>query len=274
MKNFKNKTAVVTGAASGIGRAIAERCVQEGAHVVLADIEAPALQETERALTALGGQVLAVQTDVADSQAIARLADAAYARFGAVQLLFNNAGVAAGSTVWESTLADWQWVIGINLSGVFYGIREFVPRMLAQNGECHIINTASMFGLISGSNAGVYKATKHAVVSLSETLCCELADRNSKIKVSVLCPAWVRTRILQSERNRDPALQNPPVARTQQAAGEDFQKLVDNGMAPQEVAGHVFDAIRNEQFYILPHPEWKALIEQRMQNILQGKTPM
>ncbi len=273
MKDFKNKTAVVTGAASGIGRAIAERCVREGAHVVLADIEVPALQETERALTALGGQVLAVQTDVADNQAIARLADAAYARFGAVHLLFNNAGVGAGTTVWESTLADWAWVIGINLSGVFYGIHTFVPRMLAQNSECHIVNTASIAGLISGTGLGVYKATKHAVVSLSETLCCELAERGSKIQVSVLCPAWVNTQIMTSERNRSPALQNPPSDNVPSANDLALQQMVATGMAPQELAGHVFDAIRNEQFYILPHPDWKALIEQRMQNILQGRTP-
>ncbi len=217
--------------------------------------------------------MLAVKTDVADSQAIERLADAAYARFGAVHLLFNNAGVGAGTTVWESTLADWTWMMGINLNGVFHGIHTFVPRMLAQDCECHIVNTASMFGLISGPGAGIYKASKHAVVSLSETLSCELAERDSKIKVSVLCPAWVKTKILNSARNRSAALRNSKAERAPSAHGRAFQKAIRSGMEPHEVAGRVFDAIRDEHFYILTHPDWNPQIQRRMDNILHGRPP-
>ena len=236
--------------ASGIGRAIAEQCVREGAHVVLADIEEPALRSTARALTELGAQVLAVH------------------------LLFNIAGVAAGTTVWESTLADWTRVMGINLNGVFHGIHTFGPRMLAQDDECHIVNTASIAGLISSPGLGIYKASKHAVVSLSETLSCELAERGVKIKVSVLCPYWVKTQILRSQRNRSPALENPSSdCREVSAWAQAAQLAVKTGMEPHDVAGHVFDAIRGEHFYILTHPDWNPLIQQRMDNILQGRPP-
>lgn len=277
MKEFKGKVAVVTGAASGIGRALAERSAQEGMKVVLADIEEAALAQAERELRAAGASVLAVRTDVSKADDIAALAQKTLDAFGAVHLLFNNAGVSAGTTVWESTQADWEWVIGVNLWSVIHATRIFVPLMLAQESECHIVNTASVAGLVSGPGLGVYKVTKHGVVSLSETLQCELVERGSKIKVSLLCPGWVNTRIMESARNRPGELQNAPgsvvLAPETKARIQEIAHAVQSGSSPQQVAQQVFDAVKKEQFYILTHPEWKPLIRQRMENILNEESP-
>jgi NAD(P)-dependent dehydrogenase (short-subunit alcohol dehydrogenase family) len=277
MKEFGDKVAVVTGAASGIGRGLAERCMQEGMKVVLADIDETALAQTERELKDAGAHVVAVRTDVSKFGDVDALAQRTLDAFGAVHMLFNNAGVGAGATVWESTLEDWQWVMGINLWGVIHGIRTFVPLMLRQADECHIVNTASITGLVSGPALGIYKVTKHGVVSLSETLYYELATMGSKIGVSVLCPAGVRTRIMDSARNRPVELQNasasesahPAVAQTE----EMLRQLVETGMSPSQVAGAVFDAIRDERFYILTHEDWKPLVQKRMDDILQERNP-
>lgn len=277
MKELKGKVAVVTGAASGIGRALAERSAQEGMKVVLADIEEAALAQAERELRAAGASVLAVRTDVSKADDIAALAQKTLDAFGAVHLLFNNAGVSAGTTVWESTQADWEWVIGVNLWSVIHATRIFVPLMLAQESECHIVNTASVAGLVSGPGLGVYKVTKHGVVTLSETLQCELVERGSKIKVSLLCPGWVNTRIMESGRNRPGELQNAPgsvvLAPETKARIQEIAHAVQSGSSPQQVAQQVFDAVKKEQFYILTHPEWKPLIRQRMENILNEESP-
>lgn len=277
MQEFKDKVAVITGAASGIGRGIAERCAQEGMKLVLADVEETALTQTERELQSAGARTISVRTDVSKAKDIEELAQKALESFGAVHLLFNNAGVGAGTTIWESTLADWEWVFGVNLWGVIHGIRTFVPIMLDQNTECHIVNTASIAGLISGSGLGIYKVTKHGVVSLSETLSSELTERNAKIKVSVLCPMWVNTRIMESERNRPAGLQNSSANESMRpeiaAMANQIIHAVQTGISPEEVADHVFDAIRNERFYILTHPESKTLIRRRMHNILHDHNP-
>src|SRR6266536_1627947 len=210
MKVFQDKVAVVTGAASGIGRALAAKSAQEGMKIVLADVEESALKQAEEELKASGARVLAVRIDVSQAADVERLAQQAFATYGAVHLLCNNAGVAAGTTVWESSLADWQWVLGVNLWGVIHGMHFFVPRMLAQDSEGHIVNTASSAGLVASSGLGIYKVSKHGVVTLSETLALELAARGTKLKASVLCPEWVNTRILDAERNRPQALANAP----------------------------------------------------------------
>jgi NAD(P)-dependent dehydrogenase (short-subunit alcohol dehydrogenase family) len=277
MKEFRDKVAVITGAASGIGRGLAERCVREGMKVVLADIDETALVQTERELKAASAGVLAVRTDVSKPGDIDALAQMTLNTFGAVHLLFNNAGVGAGTTVWESTLEDWQWVLGVNLWGVIYGVRAFVPIMLKQADECHIVNTASIAGLISGPGLGVYKVTKHGVVSLSETLCCELAAMRSKIGVSVLCPGWVNTRIMDSERNRPVELQNAPEMEAMNPiaaqAQEMIRQLVATGMSPSQVADAVFDAIREGRFYILTHADFKPLVQKKMDDILLERNP-
>jgi NAD(P)-dependent dehydrogenase (short-subunit alcohol dehydrogenase family) len=202
MREFKGKVAVITGGASGIGRGIAERCVREGMKVVLADIDEANLAKTETELKTLGGTVLGVRTDVSKRSDVEHLARQAFDAFGQVHLLFNNAGVAAGGAAWEATWNDWEWVIGVNLWGVIHGIKVFTPLMLAQNTECHIINTSSSAGLIAGGSSAPYSVTKHAVVALSESLYLTLQQRNSLVKVSVLCPGLVRTNIINAERNR------------------------------------------------------------------------
>jgi NAD(P)-dependent dehydrogenase (short-subunit alcohol dehydrogenase family) len=277
MQDFQGKVAVVTGAASGIGRALAGRAAQEGMRVVLADVEEGALGRASAELEATGTRVLAARTDVSKAEEVEALAQKTLETFGAVHLLFNNAGVGAGTTVWESTLADWKWVIGVNLWGVIHGIHTFVPLMLKQETEGHIVNTASMAGLVSGPALGVYKVTKHGVVTLSETLSHELALTGSKIKVSVLCPGWVQTRILESERNRPASLQNDPAQVQVNPAGEAIfqmvQQAVAQGMPPEEVAGLVFQAIRDERFYILTDPKMLGAVQTRMEDILQGRNP-
>ena len=281
MQNFKEKVAVITGAASGIGFAIAERCVQENMRVVMADIEETALRQAESRLRAAGGTVVAVRTDVSHFEDLEALAKHTLEAFGAVHLLINNAGVGAGSSVWESSIADWEWVIGVNLMGVIHGLRAFVPIMLVQNSEGHIVNTASVAGLLNYHPSAPYQVSKHAVVALSENLYFSLAYRQSKLKVSVLCPGWVNTKILESERNRPEGLLNPPPSQPldpaiqayiEQMVGE-MRKAVETGMKPGQVANLVFDAIRNEQFYIVTHPEFNPMIKRRMEDIVAQRNP-
>jgi NAD(P)-dependent dehydrogenase (short-subunit alcohol dehydrogenase family) len=277
MKEFKGKVAVITGAASGIGRGIAEHCVQKEMKVVLADIEEAALRETKKTLQAKGASVLAVRTDVSKAGDIETLARKTLDAFGSVHLLFNNAGVQTRKTVWESTLADWEWVISINLWGVIHGVRIFVPLMLQQQTECYIVNTASSVGLISGPGTATYRATKHAVVSLSETLYLELRQRKAPIGVSVLCPSFVRSRLNEAERNRPAELQNPPGKNPptpeEEALERFFQEMNESGITPERCADLVFKAIQNNTFYILTHPEVSTAIQRRMEDILQGRNP-
>jgi NAD(P)-dependent dehydrogenase (short-subunit alcohol dehydrogenase family) len=274
MKEFQGKVAVITGAASGIGRALAERCVQEGMKAVLADVEGGALAEAEASMRASGATVLAVRTDVSQAGEVEALARKTLDAFGAVHLLCNNAGVATAGSVWESTLADWEWVLGVNLWGVIHGVRVFVPLMLAQDAECHIVNTASTAGLISGPGVGAYNVTKHGVVALSETLHHELAERGAKVRVSVLCPGIVRTRIMEGARNRPGHL--PVAGPPHPVDGERWEalrQLVQAGTPPGQVADAVFTALREDRFYILPHPEVKEYVRRRMEDVLQERSP-
>lgn len=281
MKTFHGKVAVITGAASGIGRALAEQCVQEGMKVVLADVEEQALRQTSRDLAAQGAETLAVQTDVSQAGDVERLAQIAFETYSAVHLLFNNAGVGAGKSAWESTLADWEWVLGVNLYGVIHGIRSFVPRMLESEARGYIVNTASMAGLTSSPGLSVYMASKHAVVSLTETLYHELTLRGANIGVSVLCPGFVKTRIQDAERNRPSRLQNLPDApvlsvqqpsQTEQEGGQRLQQAIREGMSPQQLAAMTFAAIREERFYIYPS-EFRAGIQAHMEDILTPRNP-
>lgn len=275
MKDFSGKVAVITGAASGIGRAIAEKCVHLGMKVVLADIDEAPLSAAETGLQAMGGDLLAVKTDVSKRGDVEALARQAFATYGAVHLLFNNAGVAAGGTPWQATWNDWEWLIGVNLWGVIHGVKIFTPLMLAQNTECHIVNTSSMAGLITGGLSAPYSVTKHAVVALSESLYLTLQYQKSLIKVSVLCPGLVHTNIAATESHRPPALRNEAVELTpeMQAGRAAFESLVASSTPPLEVADQVFDAIRKEQFYILTHPEWIELIRLRTTKLLQMENP-
>src|SRR4051794_26987241 len=271
MKNLSGKVAVITGGASGIGRAVAGRCAAAGMKVVLADIEQSALELAEKELSGDGADVIAVPTDVSKSESVDALAERALEAFGAVHVLHNNAGVAAGGPIWECTLADWQWVLGVNLWGVIHGVRTFVPIMLERGEEGHIVNTASAAGLTSPPFLGPYNVTKHGVVTLSETLARELAMQHSKIKVSVLCPGFVNTGIFTSNRNRPDELRNPED--DDSIASVLAAHVMEGALAPEIVADHVLDAVRHEQFYILTHPELMEAIKGRMDDIVTGKAP-
>ena len=280
MREFKGKTAVVTGAASGIGWALAQRSAREGMNVVLADIEESALARAEKDIRAIGTDTLALRTDVSKAGDVAALAGKALDTFGAVHLLFNNAGVGAGLTVWESSLADWQWVLGVNLWGVIHGIHFFVPVMIRQNCDCHIVNTASSAGLMTTTRHGPYVVSKHGIVALSETLYKQLEQRGYRIGVSVLCPAFTRTNIMESERNRPEELQNRPGEGADmsdpgiQAFLREYKRLLDCGMPAEKVADVVFDAVREKRFYILPEADvLKPPIQARMEDILEERNP-
>jgi NAD(P)-dependent dehydrogenase (short-subunit alcohol dehydrogenase family) len=274
MKDFQDKVAVVTGAASGIGRALAHRFARAGMRVVLADIESGALDEAAREVGSAGAATLAVRTDVSKAADVEALAAAALHRFGAVHVVCNNAGVAQSGLAWRHTLADWEWILGVNLWGVIHGVRVFTPILLSQGGEGHIVNTASLAGLFSGPGTAIYNVTKHAVVTLSETLFQELILLGSAVRVSVLCPGFVATRIMDAERNRPAALADrgepPPGFELQEAIG---RQLLAAGSPPAMVADCVFAAIEAERFYVLPHPEWKDQIRLRMENILAERNP-
>lgn len=275
MRDFNGKVAVITGAASGIGRGIAERCANEGMKLVIADVDEANLAKAESELTALGATVLSVKTDVSKRDDVERLAQKTLDAFGQVHLLVNNAGVGAGGSAWEATWNDWEWVMGVNLWGVIHGVKVFTPLMLAQNTECHIVNTSSAAGLTVGGASAPYSVTKHAVVALSESLYLALQRQKALVKVSVLCPGLVRTDIGNSEQHRPPALKNEPVELTsQRQVGLDaFKAAIERSMPPSEVADKVFDAIRNEQFYIFTHPDWMELVQMRADSLLHLENP-
>jgi NAD(P)-dependent dehydrogenase (short-subunit alcohol dehydrogenase family) len=276
MKDLKDKVAVVTGGASGIGRAIAERLAAEGMRLVLADIEEGALAAAQKEMEAQGATVVAVRTDVSQPSDVEALAKKSVDAFGAVHVLCNNAGVGPpGGPLWERSVADWQWVLGVNLWGVIHGIRVFVPIMRAQDTECHIVNTASLAGLVSVPWMGIYNVTKHAIVTLSETLHHELTLSGTKLKISVLCPAWVNTALADSDRNRPAGLTDPGATKSPQSEMVELalRQFLATGRPPEQIADAVFSAIRDEKFYILTHPEGNQVIETRMQDILQGRNP-
>ncbi|HYV56179.1 MAG TPA: SDR family NAD(P)-dependent oxidoreductase [Candidatus Nitrosopolaris sp.] len=276
MKEFKGRVAVVTGAASGIGLALAERFAAEGMKVVMADVEEGALRTAERAVKARGASTLAVRTDVTRAADVDALARKALDAFGAVHVVCNNAGVGGDFRLsWQQTLENWQWVLGVNLWGVIHGIRTFVPIMLQQDTEGHVVNTASMAGHVSLPLGAVYHASKFAVVTISESLHHELAMVGAKVKASVLCPGFVSTNIMTSERNRPAELRVPeqPLTEAEQALRASYEGLVSSGLPPATVAGRVLEAIRDERFYVFPHPEILAAVRARMLNILEQRNP-
>ena len=275
MKELQGKVAVITGAAEGIGRAIAEQAAAKGMKLALADIAEAKLNETVAALRAGGAEVEGVQMDVSRAEQVEALAARAFERFGSVHLLVNNAGVALAKSAWETTPADWDWVLGVNLYGVIHGIQAFVPRMLENGEEGHIVNTASVAGLISQPAMAAYNVSKFGVVTLTECLHHDLTLRQARLKASVLCPGWVRTRIAEAERHRDadqrtdPSQLDPVTTKT----GLTMFKAVQQGIAPEQVAEAVFTAVENGRFYIFTHPESKAGVGVRMEDILRERPP-
>ena len=265
---IKGRVAVITGAGSGIGRELAWACGRQGASVVLADIDEPGLAETARRMEV---PTLQVRCDVSKAADLEALAEKTYAKFGAAHLIFNNAGVAVCGPAWAATLQDWKWVLDINLMGVVHGIRAFVPRMLAQGGEGHVVNTSSVAGLLSLPGSAVYCVSKHAVVTLSECLYHDLRAAKSRIGVSVLCPAFVNTGIGESQRNRPRELaETNPLAAPYDDA---MRRAVAAGrLTAADVAAITLDAVKNDRFYVLPHQKIKSSIETRMHDIL-GELP-
>ena len=279
MKDLEGRVAVVTGAASGIGLAMAKRFAQEGMRLVLADVEASALDDAHAAIRATGAQAIALPTDVMSEREVARLADAAFEAFGAVHLLCNNAGVASATLrtrAWEAPLADWNWILGVNFMGVLHGVRAFVPRMLAGGDEGHVVNTASVAGLLTAANP--YHVSKHAVACLTEGLYKDFRTMSARISASVLCPGLIRTAIMEAERNR-PAHFGPPtdvstLAPEVRSWGESFREALNAGYPPEQVAAAVVDAVRADRFYIVPaQPFLVDLIRTRMSEVAEQRNP-
>jgi NAD(P)-dependent dehydrogenase (short-subunit alcohol dehydrogenase family) len=281
MNDYKGKVAVITGGASGFGLEFARVGAARGMKLVLADVQQDALDSARAELEAAGAEVLAMRCDVRTAEAVQALADATMARFGAVHLLFNNAGVGAGGLIWENTEADWEWVLGVNLWGVIHGMRIFTPLMLAcaqkdPSYQGHIVNTASMAGLLNAPTMGIYNVSKHAVVSLSESLYQDLKLVDAPIGASVLCPYFVPTGISHSHRNRPEDVQNTPAPPTasQRAAQAMSEKAVSSGkVSAADVAGMTFEAIDAGQFYIYSHPQALANVQQRMEEIVTIRNP-
>ena len=279
--SFAGKTVVLTGAGSGFGLECARIGARLGMNLVLADVQQDALDRAAAELEASGAQVLALRTDVSKAADVEALGAATLARFGAPHLVFNNAGVGSGGLIWENTAQDWEWVFGVNVMGVAHGVRVFTPLMLAAAAQDpqwrgHIVNTASMAGLLSAPNMGVYNVSKHAVVALSETLYQDLALVTEQISASVLCPFFVPTGISQSHRNRprDAAVRAAKPSQSQMIAHAMLNKAVEGGkVTAAAVAQRVFDAVSARQFYIYSHPEALTGVQTRMEDVLQSRNP-
>ena len=272
MKHFEGKTAVVTGAASGIGFGLAERFAQEKMQVVLADVEEEALEKAVEQLEQMQYHVTGIQADVLVKESIEKLFAEAREQYGNIHVLCNNAGIGAFSgnrSIWEVEKTDWDWTLGVNFYGVLYGIQTFLPHMQEHGEEGHVVTTASLAGLMQGS--GTYGVSKHAVRALAESLNTDLVARGSKIGSSVLCPGFVNTNIVNSERNRPANLQKTDIPDVDEEAFAPFAAMLKNGKDPSEIADIVINAIKDNVFYILPHPAWDDTIREHFDEIFSRK---
>jgi NAD(P)-dependent dehydrogenase (short-subunit alcohol dehydrogenase family) len=273
MKDLKGKVAAVTGAASGLGRSMALAFAAEGMDLALADVDEVNLSSVQEDVLAKGVRAITLKVDVSNAQQIEIFRDQTLTRLGGVHVVCNNAGVSPLGAVWENSAADWQWILGVNLWGVVHGVRAFVPHLIAQD-EGHIVNTASVSGLISPPGSGAYNVTKHAVVALSESLHHDLRERNSRVGVSLLCPAYVPTGIVDSERSRPKELVASTKSEQTLAREAMLRKAVKSGkVSADQVAQAVVAAIKDERFYILTHPKIKGAIQARMEDILNARAP-
>ncbi|MEI7885947.1 MAG: SDR family NAD(P)-dependent oxidoreductase [Actinomycetes bacterium] len=275
MEQFEGKVAVVTGAASGIGKALATAFAEVGMRIVLADVESAALEIAAEELRSQGADVFAVTADVAKAADVDRIGTAAMDVFGALHVACNNAGVSGGGLSWEIDLETWRWILDVDLWGVIHGVHTFTPLIIASGGG-HIVNTASMAGLTSNPGMSPYNVAKHGVVTLSETLSVELQMTHPEVGVSVLCPGWVRTRINESERNRPDLSGGVVMEETDEgllAMREMVNTWIAEGLQPAHVASLVIDAMRENRFYVLTHPEWQGMIQDRIDRMLSGANP-
>ncbi len=270
MQEFHGKTAVITGGASGIGRGLADRFASERMNVVLADIEEEALDRAVKEMQGHQHSVIGIVTNTMRKDSISALLDKTVQQFGNVHILCNNAGVAAtrsrGKGVWELPDADWEWTMGVNFYGVLYGLQVFVPHMLEHGEPSHIVNTASLAGLISGG--GPYGVSKHGVLSLTEGLAADLAAIDANIGASVLCPGFVNTNIFAAERNRPNELLGVQVPETPPEAVSAMHNMLKAGKAPSEIADIVFESIQQDRLYVLPHPAWDEIVRTRVETVL------
>ena len=274
MNNFKDKVAVITGGANGIGLGIAKKCLEKDMKTIIADIDKEAIKKAKVLLKKEGRDLITKLVDVSNPKNVKELVEYAFKMYKEVNLLCLNAGVSVRMPLWEQTLNDWHWIIGVNLMGIVHGIKFFVPYLLDQESESHIVITASIMGLMQGSDT--YSVIKHAVVALSEALYGQLRSKSKKIKVSVLCPAFINTDILDSERNRPEHLQNGPneiiITPEMEANEKAMRKMIEAGLNPEKVGEIIFKAIENEQFYILTDDSrrFKNSVKLRMKNILKA----
>jgi NAD(P)-dependent dehydrogenase (short-subunit alcohol dehydrogenase family) len=280
MKTFAGRTAVITGAASGFGLEASRIAAREGMNVVMADVQPEALESAAAEIRGLGAPVLAQRLDVSKAAEVDALGAAVLARFGAPHFVFNNAGVAVGGLIWEQSLKDWEWCLGVNLMGVVHGVRSFTPMMLAAAKadpayEGHIVNTASMAGLVNMPNQGAYNVSKHAVVSLTETLYQDLRLVTDQVSASVLCPFFVPTGIFDSHRHRPAHLHDEATPTKSQLIGKAMgQRAVGRGkVSAVMVAQYVFDAVREDRFYVYSHPQALASVRQRLEDVITPRNP-
>lgn len=275
MDRFHGRTVVITGAAGGFGFEFARQAASLGMRIVLADVEQSALERAHAEISKLGAEVISQRTDVSDASQVQALADLAFGEFGAVHLLFNNAGVAPVGLLWEQSAEDWQWAVSVNIMGVAHGIRSFVPRMLKQPEDSHVVNTASVAGFISPTTMGLYNVTKHAVVTLSETLHHDLRSVGSLMGVTVLCPAFVPTGIASSERNRPSHLMvSEKISEHTVRARQAMERAVSAGrLSAADVARLTFEAVSERRFYLFTHPAILASIKARHDAIHRGAEP-
>ena len=279
MKSFAGRTAVITGAASGFGLEVSRIAASKGMHVVMADVQADALDKAAAEITALGAQVLPIKVDVSKVTDIDAMARATVDKFGVPHFVFNNAGVGGGGLIWETSLKDWNWVLGVNLMGVVYGVQAFTPLMLKAakqdpDYEGHIVNTASMAGLLTAPNMGVYNVSKHAVVALSETLYQDLKLVTDQVTASVLCPYFVPTGIAHSDRNRPAENATDKPTKSQLAGRAMADKAVSSGkVSAAMVAQFVFDALAERRFYIYSHPQALGNVQVRLEDVVTGRNP-
>ncbi|MCD8500784.1 MAG: SDR family NAD(P)-dependent oxidoreductase [Bacillaceae bacterium] len=278
MKDFKGKVAVITGAGNGFGVEFAKECAQREMKVVISDIDKEDLSRTEKIVSDLGAEVLSVLADVSIYQEVENIVEKTIERFGSVDLLFNNAGVVVAGPVWEIPLQDWDWIMGVNVNGIMHGLRAFIPPMLKQDTPCHIVNVASVAGLLTTPSMAAYHTSKHAAVALAESVNYSLQAMNSKIKTSVFCPGFVQTDLHNCDRHRperfaiDP---NEPYyqSATYKAGLERGRHVITTGIPIDSIGQSVFIAIEEEKFYILTHPQYNPVIGKRVKDMLEGVNP-